>query len=280
MSHAGPPSEPPPDPNENESGEGRPSPPDPSGQQPYNPYPDNWETSGRSSGQQSPYGEPSPYGQPGPYGQQDPYGQAPSGQQPPYAPQSPYAAPGQPGSPANPYAGTAASWKPTFGFGGYAGWFTRVGAYLIDYILGTLAAAPALLGYAILAANTSTITNPDGTTTTHYSGSTALPIILLVIGGITGIAFYVWNVCIKQGRTGATVGKGVLAIRLVNSDLQPIGPGWSFLRSILHIIDGLPCICLPLGYLWPIWDSRKQTFADKIMSTFVIQATAPQPPVY
>ena len=35
-----------------------------------------------------------------------------------------------------------------------------------------------------------------------------------------------------------------------------------------------------LGYLWPIWDSRKQTFADKIMSTFVVQATTPQPPPY
>jgi hypothetical protein len=33
-----------------------------------------------------------------------------------------------------------------------------------------------------------------------------------------------------------------------------------------------------LGFLWPIWDSRKQTFADKIMGTFVIQATTPQQP--
>ena len=101
--------------------------------------------------------------------------------------------------------------------------------------------------------------------------------MLLAIGSITSIAFYVWNICIRQGRTGATVGKSVLAIRLVNSDLQPIGAGWSFLRNLLHIVDGLPCICLPIGYLWPIWDDRKQTFADKIMSTFVIQATTPEP---
>ena len=52
-------------------------------------------------------------------------------------------------------------------------------------------------------------------------------------------------------------------------------PGWAFLRSILHILDALPCY---LGFLWPIWDSQKQTFADKIMSTYVIQATTPQPP--
>jgi uncharacterized RDD family membrane protein YckC len=53
---------------------------------------------------------------------------------------------------------------------------------------------------------------------------------------------------------------------------QPIGPGWAFLRYLLHTLDGF---CY-LGYLWPIWDSRKQTFADKIMNTFVIQATTPQ----
>ena len=244
MSHAGPPSEPPSDPDPRGS-EGEAS------AKPYSPYPDNWESSGTTP-QPSPQ---NPYEQANPYGQTSPYGQS------------------------NPYAGQAAT-KPTFGFGGYAGWFTRVGAYVIDYLCGLVATLPVTVGYVILAVNTETTTNPDGTTTSDYSGSMALPLTLIVIGAITGIAFYVWNLCIRQGRTGATIGKSVLAIRLVNSDLQPIGPGWSFLRQILHIVDTLPCICIPLGYLWPIWDSRKQTFADKIMNTFVIQATAPQPPTY
>ena len=69
----------------------------------------------------------------------------------------------------------------------------------------------------------------------------------------------------------------MLAIRLVNVDQQPIGPGWSFLRYVLHIVDAIPCY---LGYFWPIWDSHKQTFADKIMHTYVIHATEPQPRPY
>ena len=247
MSHAGPPSEPP-------------EPPE--GDQPYNPYPDNWESSSTPPTPppaQNPYDQSNPYGQaqPDAYGQQAPYG-------------------GAPGSPANPYAGSANPNKPTFGFGGYAGWFTRVGAYLVDYICGGLAALPAIVGYVILLVNTETTTNPDGTTTTDYSGSIALPLVLILVGAVTGIAFFVWNICIRQGRTGASVGKSVLAIRLVNSDLQPIGAGWSFLRYLLHILDG---ICY-IGYLWPIWDSRKQTFADKIMNTFVIQATTTAPRPY
>lgn len=249
MSHYGSP----PDPDQNQPDPGASGlEPGPSEPAPYNPYPDNWNAS-----QQNPYGQPSPYGQQNPYG-------APA--QPP---------PGAPGSPANPYAGPASN-KPTYGFNGYAGWWTRVGAYLIDYIAGLVAAAPALIGYVVLVSNTSTKTNPDGTTTSHYSGSIGVPLVLIVIGAITGIAFFVWNICLRQGRTGASVGKSVLAVRLVNSDMQPIGGGWSFLRYLLHIVDG---ICY-IGYLWPIWDSHKQTFADKIMSTYVIHASIPQPRVY
>jgi uncharacterized RDD family membrane protein YckC len=252
MSHYG--SPPDPDPNQPDPGASGstpgPSEPAPSEPAPYNPYPDNW-----NSAPQNPQN---------PYGQQNPYG-APA--QPP---------PGAPGGPANPYAGPVDTNRPTFAFNGYAGWWTRVGAWVIDYIAGALASAPALVGYVVLLSNTSTTTNPDGTTTSHYSGSIGVPLTLILIGAVTGIAFFVWNICIRQGRTGASVGKSVLAVRLVNSDMQPIGGGWAFLRYLLHIVDS---ICY-IGYLWPIWDSHKQTFADKIMSTYVIHAGIPQPRVY
>ena len=52
------------------------------------------------------------------------------------------------------------------------------------------------------------------------------------------------------------------------ADAAPIGPGRSFLRQVAHILDALPCY---LGYLWPLWDSKRQTFADKIMTTVVVR---------
>ena len=48
---------------------------------------------------------------------------------------------------------------------------------------------------------------------------------------------------------------------------QPIGAGMSFVRQLAHIVDSLLCY---LGYLWPLWDRKRQTFSDKIMSTVVI----------
>jgi uncharacterized RDD family membrane protein YckC len=243
MSHAGPPPPDQPDPSQPDQSQPDQSQPA-SGEQPWSPYPAGWDQPPQSGP-----AAPAPYGQP------------PS-PQPGLYPQNP--------SPQNPYAGTPRPDRPVFGFGGYASWFSRVGAYLIDQFVGAAAALPALIGFVILGANTTTITNPDGSTTSSYDGNVAFPLTLLVIGGITSIAFFVWNICIRQGNTGATVGKSVLAIRLVNADQQPIGPGWAFLRSLLHVVDG---ICY-LGYLWPIWDARKQTFADKIMSTYVIHAVA------
>jgi hypothetical protein len=33
-------------------------------------------------------------------------------------------------------------------------------------------------------------------------------------------------------------------------------------------LDSLACY---VGWLWPIWDSKRQTFADKIMKTVVVR---------
>jgi hypothetical protein len=51
------------------------------------------------------------------------------------------------------------------------------------------------------------------------------------------------------------------------ADGQPMGGGMAFVRDLAHIIDALPCY---IGYLFPLWDARRQTFADKIMSTVVL----------
>jgi uncharacterized RDD family membrane protein YckC len=226
----------------------------------YNPYPDNWNTPPPPT-PANPYAQQSGYDPASPYGRTNPY----PGQQPP----------GTPGMPRNPHAGPANN-KPTFGFNGYAGWLTRVGASLIDGLLGSLAGLPLWIGYGTLLSDATTRTDARGVKHLEFHSSGTV-IALIWLGIVTSLAFNIWNVYIRQGRTGATIGKSVLAIRLVNSDIQPIGVGRAFLRQILHVVDSLPC---GIGYLWPIWDSHKQTFADKIMSTYVIHASIPQPRVY
>ncbi|NKI40543.1 RDD family protein [Streptomyces physcomitrii] len=93
--------------------------------------------------------------------------------------------------------------------------------------------------------------------------------VFAIIGFVALIALAIWQL-IQEGRTGQTVGKKAVGIRLVReSDGQPVGVGMAFVRRIAHFLDSIACY---LGWLWPLWDEKKQTFADKVCSTLVIRS--------
>lgn len=181
---------------------------------------------------QQPYGQqPNPYGQPPqPYGQQpNPYGQP----QPPYGQPQGYALPKD----------------------AYASWIKRVGAYLIDGLVVFVGYIPAVIGAVISGSSSS-------------DSASAIGLVLTLIGVALSLAIFVWNTCLRACRTGYSIGKGVLGIKLIGERTgQPIGGGMAFLRYLCHIIDALPCY---IGYLWPLWDAKRQTFSDKIMTTVVL----------
>ena len=210
------------------------------------------------------YGNPpsDPYGQPGqdPTGQPapNPYGQAPQGGygQDPYAQQQ------------NPYGGESYG-QPASGVPQgvvFSHWGKRVGAYLIDGLLGLVANIPYIIGLVI--AGASSEIDPATDQVTMSDGSAVILLILSLISAVLSLAYFVWNYCLKQGKTGYTVGKGVMGIKLVKAETgQPIGAGMAFVRYIAHILDAIPC---GIGYLWPLWDAKRQTFADKAVGTYVI----------
>ncbi len=85
---------------------------------------------------------------------------------------------------------------------------------------------------------------------------------------LLGFAAYGYNRWFLGGK-GQSWGKQALNLRLVDEATgQPIGAGKAFLRDLAHIIDGIICY---IGYLWPLWDDKKQTLADKIVSTVVVK---------
>jgi uncharacterized RDD family membrane protein YckC len=66
-----------------------------------------------------------------------------------------------------------------------------------------------------------------------------------------------------HGRTGQTPGNAVLGVRVVDvRDRigEPIGYGRAFVRWLVSIVSA---IIFLLGYLWMLWDGRKQTWHDK-----------------
>jgi uncharacterized RDD family membrane protein YckC len=123
----------------------------------------------------------------------------------------------------------------------YANWGQRVAGYLIDYVP---IFALELIG--IISRNAF--------------------IWLLVI--LASIGWWIYNRCIQAGRTGQSLGKKTLHLRLISEKTgEPIGAGMAFARDVCHILDSLACY---IGWLFPLWDAKRQTFADKIVGTVVI----------
>jgi uncharacterized RDD family membrane protein YckC len=104
-------------------------------------------------------------------------------------------------------------------------------------------------------------------TTTGRNLITAALILTLVLW-VMAVAYWIWNLGYRQGRTGSSIGKSVMKCKVVSEKTwQPIGFGLSVVRQIAHYVDQQVCF---VGYLWPIWDDKRQTFADKIMATVCV----------
>ena len=239
-----------------------PDPNNPYGQQPQNPYDKQPEQPGY--GQQPPqqpgYGYPQPPQQPG-YGQQPPqqpgYGYpqqppAPGYEQPGYGQQPNYAYPPQ----QDPYAG----YQQPGGF--YASWIARVGAYVIDHI--AIGIIPYILVAVLFRPSTTTTTDSSGVTRISTSG-TGLYYFAAILVFVLVAAVLAW----MKSSMGQSIGQKALSIRMVrDADGQTPSFGLAFGRELAHLVDSAICC---VGFLWPLWDGKKQTLADKIVSTVVIK---------
>jgi uncharacterized RDD family membrane protein YckC len=98
-----------------------------------------------------------------------------------------------------------------------------------------------------------------------HTASGALAGLILVLTYVGVFGFYIWQLVV-QGKTGQTIGKRAVKIRLVReADGLPIGAGMSFVRWLAHNLEFV------IGYFWPLWDPKRQTFADKLCGTLVIK---------
>jgi uncharacterized RDD family membrane protein YckC len=92
---------------------------------------------------------------------------------------------------------------------------------------------------------------------------------LTLVFWLASLGYTVWNRWIMGGQ-GQSIGKKVVGMRLLSEETgQPIGTLNAFLRDICHFVDGIICY---VGYLFPLWDAKRQTLADKIMRTVVVPA--------
>ncbi|MFI5910182.1 RDD family protein [Dactylosporangium sp. NPDC051541] len=131
----------------------------------------------------------------------------------------------------------------------YATWPIRVGAYLVDVVPAAILGG---IGYAL-------------------GGPTADdPTIgpLYYVFALLALAYTIYNRWYLGGQ-GQSLGKKALGIRLVKEQTgQPLGFGGAFVRDIAHIVDAIICY---IGFLFPLWDAKRQTLADKITGSLVVK---------
>ncbi len=184
--------------------------------------------------------------------------------------------PGAPGHPTQPgYPDTQNHVPQPGGYPGspplrndYATWGKRVLAYVIDFLPGLIGASLFYIGYGIAIFASLDTGNPTPDLGAGAGWMMAGGVIALI-----GLAWTIFNRWITAGRTGQSLGKRITKIALIGEETNaPIGPLNAFLRDLVHTLDGFAYV----GYLWPLWDERKQTFSDKIMKTAVIKT--PQNP--
>ncbi|WP_354597852.1 RDD family protein [Streptomyces sp. JL1001] len=209
---------------------------------PNNPY-------GQQPGQ-PPQGPPQ--GQPGyGYPQQAPQGVPPQGygypQQQPGYPQQ------QPGQPYGAYPQQPGYGGQQPGYGGgmpeLAHWGLRAGGMIID---GLVIGVP----YLVLGGIGGAMGDSGGA-------------VFALIGFVALIGLAIWQLY-QEGTTGQTIGKKAVGIRLLReADGRPLGFGMAFVRRLAHFLDSIACY---IGWLWPLWDEKKQTFADKVCSSVVVKA--------
>ena len=146
--------------------------------------------------------------------------------------------------------------------GRYAGFFSRAAAYVLDraIVYGISFLVTMALDYLI------SLFHLDQWLSTLNEGAalSAGLTILLVIVGLNLLITIGYNVGFWM-ISGQTPGKRVLGVRVVRTDGTRLRLGNALRRQVGYWISNI----LYLGFLWILFDNRRQGFHDKIAGTIV-----------
>lgn len=153
----------------------------------------------------------------------------------------------------------------------YASYGKRVGAYFIDLALNVV---PAIVGLGI------------ATVLLFEDATRPLGVILIIAAVFWPLAFGIYNLVVRQGRTGQSIGKSQVRITIVRGESnQTPGAGWMLLRYFMTWLLGAVSggLFTLVDYLFPAFDSQRRRVIDMMLQTYVLDASAqalpPPPPI-
>jgi len=111
-------------------------------------------------------------------------------------------------------------------------------------------------------------TNNDGLCPPGESGGVRILLggWLIVLGLILVVAVYVRAL----GATGQTWGRRLVGVKVVDRMTgEPVGIGHALGRQLFACF--ISTQIFGLGYLWMLWDDRRQTWHDSVVGSIVIE---------
>jgi Mce-associated membrane protein len=128
-----------------------------------------------------------------------------------------------------------------------ASWWARAGAFAVDVLLGV-----AVFATMVLLAWSAPVW---GWLWWVFITVAALTFVLMAI-----------NRWLLPTMTGWSLGRALFGIAVVRRDGTPPGVWRLLVRDLAHLLD---TAALFVGWLWPLWDRRRRTFADLLLRTEV-----------
>lgn len=139
-----------------------------------------------------------------------------------------------------------------------AGPYVRVIAYLLDFFIrvGILIAAWLLLTLAGFI----------------FGFTVAKGLNLLM----TFFVMFFYYIFFEAGKRGASPGKRVMGLRVVDTSGAPISYGQAFIRNMLRFADGMPIFSYGFGLLSTLLTQRFQRLGDLLANTVVVYDRLPK----
>lgn len=134
------------------------------------------------------------------------------------------------------------------------GFGRRLGAVIIDGIFLSLFTMLLVSGITILG----TFLGIYGLNQAQFSWDR----LIMLCGFGLSIIYYTWF----WRRSGQTIGKTVLGIKVIAKDGAKLTWGKALLRYIGYLISAIP---LSIGFLWVAFDRKRQGWHDKLAGTYV-----------
>ena len=148
----------------------------------------------------------------------------------------------------------------------FAGFWIRLGAYLVDSLILYLVYSVIGLSFWFPGGGPSTLLIQFGLN--GYGDVFANPgairplwsLIALTIAIVYFAGFWQWR--------GQTPGKLAMGIKVIHTDGSALSWGGALLRYLGYIVSALT---IYIGFIWIAFDSQKQGLHDKIAHTYVIK---------